>query len=447
MMIVQLKKKYRCEKLVEELDELIKESVSLFDNFSSCKVSGHNVQKIKRFETIILDHLLEKTNFEDIFDSIKISYGGIKNHFHTIIYNILCGIGQKKLVPNFNNFLKVLDDMIKDLKKRPFEKYTYYFPTRIEYQLNDADLKALKKSIKKAGGISLCNKLPKKITKQIKSDNYRSFFRNRQIILKFEIKARDYIYPIKIIHNRIYAFVGALALSNHSYRDKEKRISSSSDMSIAINPIEDYIIIVKNNKEIVYPHQSRWQLLDYEIEKEISLIGKETWFIHNKPNGNYKGLKIILNLLAKQNKKIREISEESLKLYLEAISEKQLEISFLKFWIITERILKLGGKRNDTSLINVLKKIIKEKHLKRIVDSLYKKRNDLVHEFKINYISQQDRNLAKAIAESTILFLIDPPTNIKNIQELRILLDNIFLSREELKKRRYIINKLVKSKK
>jgi len=445
-MIICLKKKYQCRDITDELDELIKEAVNLFDDYSSCRVSGYNVQKIKRFETIILDHLLEKSNFEDMFNSIKISYGDIKNNFHTVIYNLLCRIGQKQLNPTFDNFLKTLDDKIKELKKKPIEKYTYYIPTRIESQLTEAEFKNLKKSLKKASGVSL-SKLPKKILNEIKSDNYKSFMRSRQIILKFEIMARDYIYPIKILDNRIYSFVGALTFSNHLYRDKEKWMSSSSDMSIAVNPIEDHLVIVKNNNQIVYPHQSRWQILNYEIQKEISLIGKEIWNIHNRSDGNYKRLKAILDLFGKQDKKILEISEDSLKLYLEAISEKQLEISFLKFWIITERILKQGGKRNDISLLNVLKKIIKEKHLKRMVDSLYKKRNDLVHEFKVNYISQQDRNLAKAISESVVLFLIDPPTKINNVQDLRILIDNIFLSKDELKKKKTIISKIIKSKK
>jgi len=445
-MIVQLKKKYKCEELIDELNELIKEGVGLFDDYSGCRVSGHNVQKIKRFETIILDHLLEKTNFENVFDSIKISYGDIKNHFHTIIYNLLCKIGQKNLDATFDSFLNVLDDKIKELKRKSLEKYTYYLPTRIECQLNDSEYKALKKSVKKATGISIC-KIPKKILKQIKSNNYKSFFQSRQVILKFETKARDYIFPIKKLDNKIYSFLGALAFSNHLYRDKEKWMSSSNDMAIAINPVEDHILIVKNNNTIEYPHSSRWQILEYEIKKEISLIGKEIWNIHNKPNGNYKRLKSILDLINKQEKRILEISEDSLKLYLEAISEKQLEISFLKFWIITERILKQGGKRKDLSLLNVLRKIIRDKHLKRMVDGLYKKRNDLVHEFKINYISQQDRNLAKAISESTLLFLIDPPTKINNVQDLRILVDNIFLSKSELEKKNSIIRKILRNKK
>jgi len=445
-MIVQLKKKYQCKELIEELDELIKEAVSLFDEFSSCRVFGYNVRKIKRFETIMLDHLIEKTNFENAFDSIKVSYGDIKQGLHTVIYNLFCQIGKKQLEPTFSNFLLVLDERITELKRKPIKKFTFYIPLRVESQLGVDENKDLKNKLKKAEGISI-RKLPKKVINLIQSASYKSLFANRQIIFRLDTKARDFVSPIKIIDRKTSAFLGALAFSNHLFRDMEKWISSSSDMSIARDPLDSHLLIIEDNKNVAYPHANQWQILEYDVKKDITLIGKEIWNIHNRDGGNYKRLITILKLLSKQETKIKELTEDSLKLYLEAITEKQLEISFLKFWIVTERILKQGGKRNDASILNTLKKIIKEKHLRRMIDGLYRKRNDLVHEFKINMISQQDRNLAKAIAESTLLFLIDPPTKIRNSQELRILIDNIFSSKEELGAKKSIINKLLRRKK
>jgi len=447
-MIIELKKKYQCQSIIEELDELIKDSVSLFDDFSNCRVSGKNVQKIERFETILLDHLLEKTNFENVFDSLKISYGDIKQGFHTIIYNLFCQIGKNNKTPNFNQFLLELDKKVRQLRKKKENKFTYYIPSRVEInQLNNNEKNNLRKKVKKSTGMTF-KKLTKSIIKNIKSNNMKSLFSNRELIFRLEIKARDYVYPSKILDRKVSTFLGAIAFSNHLFKDTRKLISSSNDMSISSKePLDDYLIIVENNKSIVYPHKNRWQILDYEIKKDVTMVGKNIWNVHNRYDGNYKRLITILDLLSKQDKKIKEISEDSLKLYLEAITEKQLELSFLKFWIITERIIKQGGKRKDDSLILILKKIIKEKHLKRMIDSLYRKRNDMVHEFKINYISQQDRNLAKAIAEQTILFLIDPPTKIKNLEEFKILIDNVFSSKENLKAKRKIINKLIKNKK
>jgi hypothetical protein len=445
-MLVELRKKYHCKKLIEELGELIKDSIALFDDFSTCRVSGYNVQKIKRFETIILEHLLGKTNFESTFESITSSYGDV-NTSNTIIYNLLCQIGKKTLDPTFANFLIVLEDKINELKKKPLKKYSYYVPARIEFQLTDVEFKALKNHLKKATGVQIITnrKMPKKILKNIKSINFQNFIKNRTI-LRIDTKARDYFYPIKNVDKKISTFTGTIAFSNHLFRDTEKLVFSSGDMSIWGNPIEDHLIIVEDNKNIIYPPSNRWQIIDYEIQKEVTLVGKQIWNVHNKFNGNYKNIINTLKLLSKQNPKIKQMSEEALKLYFEAITEKQLEMSFLKFWIITERILKQGGKRDDESLLFILKKIIKEKHLERSVEGLYKKRNKLVHEFRTDFISQQDRNLSKAIAESTTLFIIDPPAKIKNIQELRMLIENIFLAKEELKTKKAIINNIIKSK-
>ena len=143
---------------------------------------------------------------------------------------------------------------------------------------------------------------------------------------------------------------------------------------------------------------------------------------------------------------LKKLSEESLKLYFDAMIEKNLEISFLKFWILIEKILKQGGKITDESLIKMIRHIIREKHLKPVVDSLYKKRNDLVHEFKTDYISQFDRNLIKAIAESNILLLLNPPTEINNTAEFMIFLDNISCSEDLLKTKNRIIKGILKSR-
>ena len=113
-----IKKKYECKKIREELDELIKDSSNLFDDVSKCMVSGANVQKMERFETVILDHLLEKTNFENAFSSIKASYGSTKEKY-TVIYTLLCQLRQKQLDPTFSNFLKIIDGRLKNIKQKP----------------------------------------------------------------------------------------------------------------------------------------------------------------------------------------------------------------------------------------------------------------------------------------------------------------------------------------
>ena len=54
---------------------------------------------------------------------------------------------QELFINTFDNFLKVLDEKIKELKKKPLEKYTYYLPTRIKCQLTGDELEGLKKLV------------------------------------------------------------------------------------------------------------------------------------------------------------------------------------------------------------------------------------------------------------------------------------------------------------
>ena len=121
-----------------------------------------------------------------------------------------------------------------------------------------------------------------------------------------------------------------------------------------------------------------------------------------------------------------------------------LEISFLKFWIITERIL--GDNRGGKYLVKIIKKLLGDEYLKSLVDPLYKKRNLMVHKYRIDFITQLDRNLTKAISDKVILFLIYRPAKVKNIEELRFLLENMSLPNEQLIRKNKLISKMIKWK-
>jgi len=107
--------------------------------------------------------------------------------------------------------------------------------------------------------------------------------------------------------------------------------------------------------------------------------------------------------------------------------------------------LKIGGKKSDDYIVRKIKKMISDKFLKKFVDSIYRKRNLMVHEYEIVDISQLDRNYAKAIAEAILVGIIDPPFKLKNMEELFLFLENVGTSKERLKLKKSIISKLVSS--
>ncbi len=49
--------------------------------------------------------------------------------------------------------------------------------------------------------------------------------------------------------------------------------------------------------------------------------------------------------------------KEYLCLYYSASSENSLDYSFLKFWIVSEHIIKRGGKQNDEQLLKSINKL------------------------------------------------------------------------------------------
>jgi len=440
-MKIEIKKRYQNQEIIEELDSLIDEGLSLFEDFATCRVSGANIKKLERIETILLDHFKEKSNFDAIFRELKISYGNLREGFHSIFYNLLGKLGNSNKTKDILGFLEILNEKVNELKSQNIKNYNYYIPTRLELKLEKNELIKLKRNLKKAFNIQFV-KIPQYLNKQIKSQPLASFFKNRQT-LKITSEGRDYIFPSQYeTYKLILGFLGTLAFCNHYGRDKQKWMSRSDDFSLATNPLEDYILI-ENNKKIVYPSGQLWQILDAEIKDEdIRLIFKEIWNIHNKPRGNFPMLLSILKLISTQEKKLRLFTSEILELYLDAISEKKLELSFLKFWIIIEKIIKCSRKITDENLKKTLTKIIKNKHIGFLIEGLHKKRNKIVHEFKTDFISQPDRNLTKALAESVILFLIDPPVKINNLGDIPVILDIVTLSKFELKNKKRILDKI-----
>lgn len=170
--------------------------------------------------------------------------------------------------------------------------------------------------------------------------------------------------------------------------------------------------------------------------------------IHNKTlgdkyHGNYPFIMDILKCLGEKNPKMLEKSKDYLRLYYEGITEGQIEMAFLKFWILSEKIFKGGEMVNDEKIVNLLKKLVGEKHTKERIENLYKKRNAIVHEMDCKDIFEKDRDLSKLLSESLIRLFIDPPAEFKNYPEFKFILDNIFLNESEKKTREEIIKKLI----
>ena len=112
-------------------------------------------------------------------------------------------------------------------------------------------------------------------------------------------------------------------------------------------------------------------------------------------------------------------------LYYKASIDEDLDISFLKFWTLCERIIKNGDDKSDDEVIKYMKKIIKlynqPKSYQKRIYYIKEKRNLLIHE-NISEITQDDRNVIKSVCDLLFLFLIEFEKYVKNINEYEIFL-------------------------
>jgi len=440
---IVLKSEYQCKKYIDEINKIIQEYIRLFD--SACNTIK-DIQQQEILEAILDHYITQMTNLTKVLNSLK----SWRNFEYMDILSEMCRNGMQ---PNIDNFLSLLSSRINEIEEKPIEEFNFYIPVRVDLELEDTEESRLKKAAENAFGIEIVDSLPSNILEAYKGRKYIELFSER-LILKVSKRGRDYIFPFEnSVKTLIKAFIGAIGLSSLLFSfiqqvDFSKVDTSHWDYSLRRNPIEEALIITNKKSEVIFPPERFIQQCDAWIDHDsISLIGKDIWTIHNRPHGNFETLMDILEKISQLSEKIRKLLFYYLDIYFEAIVERQLEFSFLKFWIITEVILKQGGHRTDENIITLLTKLTRDdKHLAKMIPILYAKRNELVHEFRKGYITQLDRNYAKIIAETLILLVLDPPVEVHNSNELRILIDNLAYSNNELQKRVEILSGILKAK-
>jgi hypothetical protein len=440
-----LNDKYDCKKTVKELDNLVRDASSLFNNSPTCGIDGSvNISKMGYLEEIILQHLLNKTNFYEILNSLKAGYGIIKSGTHTIIYSTLCNLRKAATELTFYNFLDELEKKLDETASKPLKTYTYYIPSKIFFRLTTEEIKTIQRKFYRFCNVKF-NPPKDIIFKKIKNSDVRSFFGRlpTKSYIRIDVQARDTFFAEKIVGERISGLLGFFSFIEN--RGSNVTIYMPFDLGMAIDrPLisDKLFILTENQKQLLFPNETFSQFLGPEIKKFETM---SLWYIHSDEPGNYKEILKYLDLINKNSKNILPLVYQSFELYYDACVEKNLEISFLKFWIITETILK-QGKQRDKKFISTLEKLVKEKHFRTTIYNLYRKRNELVHEFETDYISQNDRNLTKYLAEIAISFLINPPKKINNLEEIKIMADNITSSEEELKIKIKILKSILNKK-
>lgn len=239
-------------------------------------------------------------------------------------------------------------------------------------------------------------------------------FKHDYVMLKYHSEFGDVDFVKNNALNEVNSFFGYLTYINkfNKYTTKYHINSHSLNHNITDLEYNSFILIDSKNKIVNEP-----------VQIEI---------ISNSKNFNESNLKLIKNLpivdFRKSDKEeILENIKEYFALFYIASFERGLENSFLKFWSLSEKIIKdISGSMKDNKLIKFMKKVLKlskiPKKMRQRVDVIQIKRNNLVHENKHGEITQYDQTLIKAVAENLILFLMLYSEEVKKLNDYGIIL-------------------------
>ncbi len=197
--------------------------------------------------------------------------------------------------------------------------------------------------------------------------------------------------------------MGVLEFVEEQFRGSGWHYPAFDRGDYAINKISSKFLIVLNNKEIINPYIYN----EIEFKDKFSYTALYKYLPDNVlSDGKFdlRYLEIFLNncelIKTIKNENLLKTVFNAFSLYYLAKSEKTLANSYIKFWTISELIIKSTGGKNDDNvkkiMVQLLKKVVKlpiDEFLIERIEYLYNRRNDFVHEGKISKISLNDRDL------------------------------------------------------
>ncbi|KUK72687.1 HEPN domain-containing protein [Methanobacterium sp. 42_16] len=440
--MIKLKSEFKCEKTFNELNPLIRDILDTREDDGTFQ--SKTFLQFDEFENLLFNHLFEKTNLEKELNNLKIS-------FESIPYlNILKKIDYDDNY--FEKFIELLNDEINRLKDLDLKEYSFLFP------LNIKDLKCeetsgltgerLKFVKKKCETLDIFEKLlepfdiqsiEKKSYYDKKGMAYDELSGNEKIldivsyyqgkVLKISCDARDSTYAWNRANFRFESFLGFLSFICNCFRLRRsdgrnidfrffKVKTGTPFMFDDESDISYEFFLDEDDAEEFKRELSDLTLIDLDSDLKIRNYSKSCNYFHD----------IIKQI---ENSKLLEVLYCAFALYYLATSEKKLEYSFFKFWIISEYLIKGSSKRKDEQLLRLIKRIVnfykKDELLNKRIDFLYKKRNKLVHEGETDGIRQDDRNLSKLIADCLLDFYLYSIHHFKvnNLNDFNFLITNI----------------------
>lgn len=244
-------------------------------------------------------------------------------------------------------------------------------------------------------------------------------FQNKFVILEYSARGKEYLEMKHEALDRVKLFFGYLTFL-HMYRKAPERWHINElRLNHEISDLEISAMISLNLDNTFIDYEESFDIIRTSKELEKSKMVK----IRN----NALKYDFYKHLIKTENKKILNNIKGYLMQYYLASKESELNISFIRFWTLSEKILKdIGGDMNYDTLVKYMKKVLKyynyPKYVQNRIVHIKNKRNDFIHD-NIDNFNQNDRNIIKTVTDNLIGFVIEHNKTVKNMGEYQIILD------------------------
>ena len=407
-----------------EKEALKKALIQCYDEIITKDGINCNIDNPSDFNLIsevIFSYIVETTNISKIFNIDILSENDIKWY--------LCRLSNVKFSPKeqlLNEFLVGINNIYEDAINQEDVTCNFVFYTNIKVSDSKRDLFNEILSFFNLKSFRFENSYFDNIKDQKSRSKYLKTFNteNEILLCKMVGKSRGQIFYEA--RNRIYLLFGFLAYMNNMGHIYERWSINpfNMDYSIVNLNIVAYLVLDENSQHEDLDHNFRLIKHSKHYDSYKFKIERQDYAYYDELK-NFKKRKL-LNLL-----------NEYLRLYYYACNESDLDASFLKFWSLSEKIVKnVYGDTSDSNLIKKFKKILKifdkKEFLLNRIDFLKGKRNKLVHENR-SEINIMDRNVIKLVSDYLIFFIIYHFKKVKNIDEYGIILDNMANNPQNMK--------------
>lgn len=473
--------RYRCEKTCNELNRLIKDATKYVEKNEN---NGYSASSFlfEEHVPLLINHLKEKTDLQSRLDKITVSDIPVYRSLFEIFYK-LKNVEDKVLLDKFMDLLDLELDKINETKVK---KYKFIILLNIKRFIINNDYSTKKEEFeayKKILNLFDINRLTYESyfdknelferNKPSKNGNRSKFTHNELFenilgqyvstggeIIEFSFNARDTKFAINKANKKLESFLGFISLFRHHFI-KHYKYDIFDDTGSPIEEIQKLsFIILRDEKISLEPHMTTYlkkKVIEEGMKKKLYLTDFADLNIRNKLQFINHYTKIISRIQRDpQKSELWNSLQEFLRLYYFACSENNLTFSFLHFWTLAETIIKnINGELNDKKLRTIMKKILKSRiklvinknnHLEKRISYLYFKRNQLVHEGKLNEISEEDHILAKQIADSVLSFYLDNLLVLNNFEEYSFILQNMNQDNKNLERYSELLNDLLAEK-